>query len=41
MPVLGTHKIERIDEAINGLKVSLTDQEWFDIYTASLGHDIP
>lgn len=41
MPVLGTHKIERIDDAIAGLKVALTDQEWFDIYTASLGHDIP
>ncbi|PHK50406.1 aldo/keto reductase [Staphylococcus edaphicus] len=41
MPVLGTHKIERIDQAIEGLKVTLTDQEWFDIYTASLGHDIP
>ena len=41
MPVLGTHKIERIDDAIAGLEVTLTDQEWFDIYTASLGHDIP
>src|SRR5699024_7134297 len=41
MPVLGTHKIDRIDEAIEGLEVTLTDQEWFDIYTASLGHDIP
>ncbi|MDG0821807.1 MAG: aldo/keto reductase [Staphylococcus equorum] len=41
MPVLGTHKIERIDEAIEGLEVTITDQEWFDIYTASLGHDIP
>ncbi|EJX16932.1 aldo keto reductase [Staphylococcus sp. OJ82] len=41
MPVLGTHKIERIDEAIKGLEVTITDQEWFDIYTASLGHDIP
>lgn len=41
MPLLGTHKIERIDDAIAGLEVTLTDQEWFDIYTASLGHDIP
>ncbi|MGO3050640.1 oxidoreductase [Staphylococcus casei] len=41
MPVLGTHQIDRIDEAIAGLKITITDQEWFDIYTASLGHDIP
>ncbi|MBU7218631.1 aldo/keto reductase [Staphylococcus gallinarum] len=40
MPVLGTHNINRIDEAIDGFGLTLTDQEWFDIYTASLGHDI-
>ncbi|MFH4931275.1 aldo/keto reductase [Staphylococcus cohnii] len=41
MPVLGTQKINRIDEALQGMAITLTDQEWFDIYTASLGHDIP
>ena len=40
MPVLGTHNINRIDEAIDGFGLTLTDQEWFDVYTASLGHDI-
>ena len=40
MPVLGTHRLERIDEAISGLNIELTQQEWFDVYTASLGHDI-
>ncbi|MBF7017691.1 aldo/keto reductase [Staphylococcus durrellii] len=41
MPVLGTHQISRIDDALAGFNITLTDQEWFDIYTASLGHDIP
>lgn len=41
MPVLGTHNLSRVDEAVNGLAITLTDQEWFDIYTAALGHDIP
>jgi len=41
MPVLGTHNMSRVDEAVKGLDIILTDQEWFDIYTASLGHDIP
>lgn len=40
MPVLGTRKIERIDAALPGLSINLTDQEWFDIYTAAMGHDI-
>lgn len=40
MPILGTRSIEKIDAAIAGLNVELTDQEWFDIYTAALGRDI-
>ena len=41
MPVLGTQKINRIDEALQGMTITLTDQEWFDIYVAVLGQDIP
>lgn len=41
MPVLGTHQITRVDDALAGFNIQLTDQEWFDIYTASLGYDIP
>jgi predicted oxidoreductase len=41
MPVLGTHQISRVDDALAGMNITLSDQEWFDIYTASLGHDIP
>ncbi len=40
MPILGTRSIEKIDAATAGLNVELTDQEWFDIYTAALGRDI-
>ncbi|MEJ7528196.1 oxidoreductase, partial [Staphylococcus lugdunensis] len=36
----GTRSIEKIDAATAGLNVELTDQEWFDIYTAALGRDI-
>lgn len=41
LPVIGTHQISRVDEALAGFDITLSDQEWFDIYTASLGHDIP
>lgn len=41
MPIMGTSRIDRINDAAKGLDISLTDQEWFDIYTAVLGHDIP
>ncbi|UXR71979.1 MULTISPECIES: aldo/keto reductase [unclassified Staphylococcus] len=41
MPILGTQRLERVDAAIAGLDISLHDQEWFDIYTAAQGYDIP
>ena len=40
MPIVGSSKIERVDEAVKATKISLTDQEWFDIYVASRGEDI-
>ncbi|MEW6654236.1 MAG: aldo/keto reductase [Bacteroidota bacterium] len=39
--VLGTRKIERIKAAMKGLNVNLTREEWFKIWVASHGRDIP
>lgn len=41
MPIMGTSQIERMQDAVKGLELKLTDQEWFDIYVAVLGQDIP
>ena len=41
MPIMGTSQIERMHDAVKGLELTLTDQEWFDIYVAVLGQDIP
>lgn len=41
IPVIGTGHFERVQDAIKGLDVELSDQEWFDIYVAVLGEDIP
>lgn len=40
MPIVGSSKLDRVDEAIAATKLQLTDQEWFDIYVASRGTDI-
>ncbi|HCN61383.1 MULTISPECIES: aldo/keto reductase [Mammaliicoccus] len=40
MPIVGSSKIDRVDEAVKATKLQLTDQEWFDIYVASRGEDI-
>lgn len=39
--VLGTHKLERIKSALKGLEIKLTREEWFKLWTASKGYDIP
>lgn len=39
-PVTGTSKIERIKTAITCEKNQITDQQWFEIYEASRGHEV-
>ena len=39
--VLGTGKIERIKSAMKGLEISLSREEWFKIWTASKGQEVP
>ncbi|BDD01688.1 oxidoreductase (plasmid) [Persicobacter psychrovividus] len=41
VPVLGTTKIQRLKDALEGLQHQLTTQEWFVLYEAYLGEEIP
>ncbi len=41
IPVLGTGKMHRIQEALEAFTISLTTEEWFEIYEAGLGHKVP
>ena len=41
IPVLGTGKIERIQAAVNALDLPMTRQQWFRIWQASAGHEVP
>jgi len=41
VPVLGTGKLHRIREAAEAFNISLTTEEWFEIYVAGLGHRVP
>jgi predicted oxidoreductase len=40
-PVLGTSKLERIETAVAALEVQLTDEDWFKLWEASLGQEVP
>ncbi len=41
IPVVGTHKIERIKNAVAASEVNLSLEQWFQIYTASTGNPVP
>lgn len=41
LPVLGTGKIERVQSALEAATISLTRQQWFKIWTASKGYNVP
>ena len=40
IPVVGTTKIERLIQAKEAFRIKLSQQDWFRLYTASLGEDV-
>lgn len=41
IPVLGTSKIERIKNSIEALELRMTLEQWYTIYNASTGNELP
>lgn len=41
IPVVGTTKLERLVQARNASTISLSTDDWFQLYSASLGEEIP
>ncbi|MFF2455390.1 aldo/keto reductase family oxidoreductase [Peribacillus simplex] len=41
IPIVGSGKKERLDSAIDSLNLSMKKEQWFNILTSSMGHDIP
>jgi len=41
MPVVGTGKIERIKSAVDAIKIDMTLEQWYKIYIAALGKELP
>ena len=41
LPVLGTGKIDRVRAACEAVALSMSRQQWFKIWRASKGHDVP
>ena len=41
MPVMGTNNLNRIKALSDALKVEMTRELWFQLYTAALGNEVP
>jgi predicted oxidoreductase len=41
MPIVGSGKIERIQTAFDGLALELSMEQWYEIYNASTGVELP
>ncbi len=41
LPVMGTNNLDRIAKISDALKVKLTRESWYQLYTAALGHEVP
>jgi predicted oxidoreductase len=41
IPIVGSGKIERISMAVDALETIMTDEQWFRIYIASKGEELP
>ena len=40
-PIMGSTKIQRIQSAVNALSIELTDEEWFMLWEAAVGNEVP
>lgn len=41
LPVLGTNSLDRIAKISDGATVALSRSQWFQLYEAALGHEVP
>ncbi|MGM9986733.1 MAG: aldo/keto reductase family oxidoreductase [Bacillaceae bacterium] len=41
MPIVGSGKIERVQKAVDSLKVTLTREQWYEIFIAAQGYPLP
>ncbi|AGX04338.1 hypothetical protein B14911_28180 [Bacillus sp. NRRL B-14911] len=41
MPIIGSGKKQRIEKAVNSMKLKLDNHQWFEILQSSMGHDVP
>ncbi|KUK83151.1 MAG: Aldo/keto reductase, partial [Petrotoga mobilis] len=41
IPISGSGRLERLKNAVEALNIEMIREQWFKIYEAALGHDVP
>jgi predicted oxidoreductase len=41
LPVIGTGRMDRVKSAVGAMKVEYTREEWFEVWEASMGTEVP
>ncbi|WP_216830225.1 aldo/keto reductase [Alkalihalobacterium elongatum] len=41
LPIIGTGNLERIKRSVEALQLKLTRQQWFEVWEASIGNEVP
>lgn len=41
LPVIGTGKLDRVKDAVGSLNIDLSNEDWYRIWSASKGHEVP
>ncbi|GEM46157.1 aldo/keto reductase [Deinococcus cellulosilyticus] len=41
LPITGSQRMQVINEAVQALNVQLSEQDWFEVWQASQGHEVP
>ena len=41
LPVVGTARIERLKAAADAVAIELEQEEWFELWEAAMGHEVP
>jgi hypothetical protein len=41
IPITGSGRVEALKEAVAGLRIRLTAEQWWSVWQASMGHEVP
>ena len=41
VPIVGSHRIAAMREAVAALDIAMTAEEWYAVWEASTGHEVP